>query len=162
MESVGKTHVFLIIQHTTHKKKIIPSSTSYHSRLRARYCKGDTSIAKNWPSNNSTPYELWICLRLEVVHSTCTIQRDQCTRNTQNFSYEVRDNYPSCTLYFVILWNAFNIGPSHCMVPKWTYVPKEVLHNTVTQVLQTASHMNIMSHIVLVLKNVIDGIMITR
>ena len=139
---LARLYVFSIIQHTTDKKQIrylVPLTIMPRLAALRRY----TSTAKNLMSwcVKQLHHELWHYLCLEVVHSTCTIQRGQSTHNTQNYSYEIRYKNPTCNLYLVtlwsgivttqsILWNAFNIGLSHRMVPMWTYVPKEVLHNS--------------------------------
>ena len=137
---LARLYVFSIIQHTTDKKQIrylVPLTI-----MRSRRCEGIHQLPRtlSW-GVKQLHHELWHYLCLEVVHSTCTIQRGQSTHNTQNYSYEIRYKNPTCNLYLVtlwsgivttqsILWNAFNIGLSHRMVPMWTYVPKEVLHNS--------------------------------
>ena len=160
-----------LLNHTTYHTQEENNTFFYFVPLtitRACYCEGDTSTIKNLiqDSNNSTPYQLWHLstswgCTLNVYHSAWSIhmQHSKLLLRSKRQLLQRKDKYPTCTLYLVILWlskttqsilwNAFNIVLSHCMVPMWNYdVPKEVLHNSrVTQILQTASYMNIMSHI---------------
>ena len=138
VERAGET--LCLLNHTTYHSQEankIPCTThNYAPRRCEGYQLPRTYVLgrQTTPSRALTLSMSWGCT-LYVYHSAWSIH----TQHSKLNSYEIRYKNPTCTLYLVtlwsgnnqsILWNAFNIGLSHRMVPMWTYVPKEVLHNS--------------------------------
>ena len=105
---------------------------------RARYCEGDTSTAKNliswgFKQLNSIPALTFVyVLRLytqrapfSMVDPHATLKSKRQVPNLYSLSrHTVIGNNPIHSL------KCFQYCPSHCMFLMWTYVPKEVLHNS--------------------------------
>ena len=116
VERVGETHVFSSLNHPTYHSQEankIPCTTHNYACAALRRWYINCQELMSWDLGRQTPYKLRHYLCLEVVHSTCTIQRGQSTHNTQNYSYEIRYKNPICNLYLVTLWSGSN--PIHSL-----------------------------------------------